>query len=96
MDGFGQKLKELRKAKRLTRVELAKRSGLSTASIREYERSTRRPTLHKIHQLSTGLQLTFDEHVELRSALFAQYITGKQTQWSQFSLDGTEIGGNSE
>ncbi|MCD7744811.1 MAG: helix-turn-helix domain-containing protein [Lachnospiraceae bacterium] len=58
---IGETLKEYRKAKGLTRAELAKASGLSAVSIQKYEQGERKPKIESLHRLAEVLDIsTYD------------------------------------
>lgn len=63
---FGQKIKELRKERKMTLKEVAEKSGLSIVSVNFYENDRRLPNTPVIVQkLSVGLNCDFDELYEL-------------------------------
>ena len=72
---IGDKLKNLRKSKKLTQQELSEKVGLSRCTISNYECSRRSPHLSELHRLaefySVGLDYfgveTTDEGFELLS-----------------------------
>ena len=57
------KLKEIRKARGLTQVELAVKCKSSQVRISQYERGTREPNLDMLRKLATALEVTIDELV---------------------------------
>lgn len=63
---FGEKVRQLRKAKKMTLKDLAEKSGLSIVSVNFYENDKRKPnTLVTVQKLSVGLGCDFDELYEL-------------------------------
>ncbi|WP_344441597.1 helix-turn-helix transcriptional regulator, partial [Kitasatospora nipponensis] len=59
MRGFGELLRELRRAAGLTQEELAEAAGVSARSVRELERGRRgRPQRRTVEQLVSALGLT--------------------------------------
>ena len=57
------KLKEIRKARKLTQIELASMVGISQARYSQYERGTREPNLEMLRKLANALGVTIDELV---------------------------------
>lgn len=58
---FGEKLKELRKKKKITIKQLSEKSGLSIVSISFYENDKKKPNLSNVQKLSFGLGCDFEE-----------------------------------
>lgn len=63
---IGEKIKELRKEKKMTLKDLADKSGLSTVSLTHYETGKITPNLLSIKKLSEALGCDFDTLYELR------------------------------
>lgn len=61
---FKKKLKELRKSKGLTQLQLAKDAGLSIGAIRNYEQGLREPTLSAAVALAGALGVRVDVFVD--------------------------------
>jgi putative transcriptional regulator len=59
--GFGKKLKELRKAKRMTQDALAAASNIPVGTIRDYEQGRRDPLLPTAQKLAGALGVSMDE-----------------------------------
>ncbi|MBC6310855.1 helix-turn-helix transcriptional regulator [Listeria sp. FSL L7-1582] len=57
---IGERIKKLRKAKKLTQTELAKQINLTHVSISGYERGTRLPDTETLGKLSDVLETTTD------------------------------------
>jgi transcriptional regulator with XRE-family HTH domain len=57
---FARKLKDLRKAKGLTQVALAKASGMPVSTIRDYEQGKREPLFSNAHKIARGLGVSMD------------------------------------
>jgi transcriptional regulator with XRE-family HTH domain len=57
---FAEKLQKLRKAKGMTRPELAEASGVPLASIHEYIGERRRPTFRAVVKIARALGVTCD------------------------------------
>ena len=68
---FGQKLKRLRKAKKLTQVDVAARCDTGSSMISKYEKGESEPTFTMIKKLSEALEVRvgylFDEIEEYES-----------------------------
>lgn len=60
---FGQRLTELRKAKRLTQPELASELGVTRDVIAYYETKAQNPTFEFIHQVAEYFDVPVDELV---------------------------------
>jgi len=63
-DSVGTKLKELRKSKKITLNELAKKTGLSVAYLSNIERSQTSPTINNLFKISSALQVEIIEIME--------------------------------
>ena len=63
---FPARLRELRKSRDMTLVELAERCGgvPTVSSISEYERGQKQPTLSALQSLAKGLGITVGELVD--------------------------------
>ena len=59
-------LKEIREKKKLTQNELAKKTGITTQAISNYENYTRNPTYEVLNKLVKALKLNSKEELELR------------------------------
>lgn len=57
---FGERLKECRKDKKLTRTALAKITGICVRSIENYEDDINDPSLFKISCIATALGVSID------------------------------------
>ena len=53
----GKRLKEIRKKKKITQAELAKKAGIGVASLIRYENGERQPNLDMIIKLAKALEL---------------------------------------
>ena len=62
---FGEKIKELRLAKKLTLKEVAEQAGLSIVSVNLYETGKVNPELTNLHKLAKGLGCKFEELYEV-------------------------------
>ena len=58
---FGEKLKSLRKGRKLTLKDVAERAGLSIVSVNFYENDKQVPTLTNVHRLAEALNCPFEE-----------------------------------
>ena len=58
---FGQRLKELRKAKKLTQDKLAEASGVARISIARYESDTMTPSAEVANKIAIALNVSADE-----------------------------------
>ena len=54
-EGFGSRLKELRRSRGLTLAQLAERTGLSIGSLSQVERDLVSPTIRTVYAVSTAL-----------------------------------------
>lgn len=61
MEGIGDNIRKLRKAKKLTQEELGSLSGLSTMSIRRYENNERTPNIDQIRKIAAPLGVYISE-----------------------------------
>lgn len=61
----GNKLKEIRKSKNLTRYDLQKLSGVSTVQIRNIEKGISEPRTITLAKLAKALNVEYDELCEL-------------------------------
>ena len=61
----GDKLKEIRKRKNLTRYELQKLSGVTTVQIRNIEKSICEPRTTTLAKLAVALEVDYEELCEL-------------------------------
>ncbi len=57
----GEKLRELRRAHRITQEQLAERAGLSYKFVGEIERGQANPTIDTMYQLSRALRIDIHE-----------------------------------
>lgn len=57
LKAFGENLQALRNSKKLSQMELSKRSGLSLSHISRMERGVRGPSLLTVADLAFGLKL---------------------------------------
>lgn len=57
MKDIGDRIKETRQARGITQSELARRVGLATVTIRQYENGSREPRLDTIKQIATALDV---------------------------------------
>lgn len=57
LKAFGENLKDLRNEKKLTQLELSKRSGLSLSQVSRMERGARGPSVTALMDLAYGLKL---------------------------------------
>ena len=55
---FGQRLKRLRKARKLSLVELDEKSGLSFSHLSRYERGVTKPSVDGLQRLSEALEVS--------------------------------------
>ena len=60
MNDFKDNLKEIRKSKKLTQVELAKMSGLTPDWISQFETGRRDPSIKILVKIANSLEVTLD------------------------------------
>ncbi len=60
MESFGERLKELRREKQISQIELAKEIGVGKSIISLWEKETCEPTLSKLISLSEYFGVTID------------------------------------
>lgn len=79
---FGMRLKELRKARHLSQTDVAKRLGVSRATISGYERNTITPSLGQMVSLAVLYNASLDYMMGLhgRSYLYLDDLTESQQQ----------------
>ena len=63
---IGEKIKEIRTSKNMLIKELAEKSGLSVASIINYEKGKFKPNIISIKRIAEALNYDFDELYDLR------------------------------
>lgn len=61
---IGDKIKELRRQKRLTQKELAQKLGTSPQNLAQYENGKRRPKYETIKKIATALDVTISDLIE--------------------------------
>ena len=61
---FGQRLKRLRKARKLSLVDLGEKSGLSFSHLSRYERGVTKPSADGLQRISDALQVSVDALME--------------------------------
>lgn len=54
-------LRELRKSKGLSQIELSKLSGIRQSTISQYENGSRKPSMSKAKKLADALSVTLDD-----------------------------------
>lgn len=57
------KIKELRKSKRMTQAELAKKLGIAVTSVSSWERGANKPLMDKIEIMSILFDVPISYHV---------------------------------
>ena len=60
MENFGDKIKEMRKAKNLNIYDLSLRSGLSQVEISQIENSKRKPRMLTVKKIAEALECDFE------------------------------------
>ena len=68
LNGFGERLVEMRKAAGYTQVELAHEVGTSGRMISYYERQTKHPPTNLLPKLAKALCVTTDELLGIKSS----------------------------
>lgn len=66
---FGERVKSLRTAKKLSQEKLAELSGLHSTYIGQIERGEKSPTIESIYKLSVGLEISladFFKNMEMK------------------------------
>lgn len=58
---IGKKIKEARERKHMTQVQLAKKCSVSVKTIQRLERGEVKPSLSRLHQISEGIEIEFNE-----------------------------------
>ena len=58
---FGEKLRELRKAKKFTQYAFAQRVGIDVKTLRAYEYGTHLPNIYNAVDLADALNVSLDE-----------------------------------
>lgn len=62
--GFAQRLRELRKQKQLSQLELAKRSGVHNVNLSRYERGLAEPSGESIRRIAEALEVSVAHLIE--------------------------------
>lgn len=60
-ENFGNKIKELRRAKEMTIYDLAKKSNVSTVEISGIENGRRKPQVITLRKIADALECDFEE-----------------------------------
>lgn len=83
---FGERLTALRKARRLTQVELARRIGSTQRAISRYETVADRAPAPALAKLAQALGVTTDELLGVKSARPATLVDDAETRrlWKKF------------
>lgn len=63
---MANKLREIRKAKKMTQGELSRISGIHRVTIAKYENGMVCPTLEKASKLAAALGVTVDDLIDIR------------------------------
>lgn len=73
---FGRKIKDLRKSKKITQLELAEKIGSSKTTVSSWERGANKPTVENIQAISVALNIPityfFDNNVDYN---FSEKVT---------------------
>lgn len=84
---FGDHVRQLRLARRLTQEALAERAGLSVDAIRRIERGAFSPSLETVRKLATGLELSlrtlfqgFERQRRDHVAEICDYLAGRKSR----------------
>ncbi|MDY0210938.1 MAG: helix-turn-helix transcriptional regulator [Acholeplasma sp.] len=59
-------LKEIRKTKQISQTELAKKLGISSQAVQQFENGNRTPSLERAVEIAQALEVTLDELIEFR------------------------------
>lgn len=70
---FAQRLKSLRKEKKLTQEQLAALAGITTRQIQKYEGSVSRPRIAQAEKLAAALDVSIDALLGKRERLLAEF-----------------------
>lgn len=70
---FAQRLKSLRKEKKLTQEQLAVLAGITTRQIQKYEGSVSRPRIAQAEKLAAALDVSIDALLGKRERLLAEF-----------------------
>jgi transcriptional regulator with XRE-family HTH domain len=101
MKAFGNKLKNLRKTKKLTQHELAEALGLDQSTISYYERGKKAPEIHTLEKIASYFNVSIgdlwvsgtfsDPIIDQRMKTTSPYITPKDLK-EKYTLvvDGRE------
>lgn len=79
---FGQRLRDLRRAKKLTQTQVARRLDLSKTSISGYENNIKTPSIEVLIQISILYGVTTDYilGLEERKMIFTDGLTDRQQE----------------
>ncbi len=58
---IGNRIKNLRRAQKLSQEKLAEKSGLHTTYVGQIERGEKSPTVDSVYKISLGLEVSMDE-----------------------------------
>ena len=70
-------LKEIRQEKGLSQTDLAKKMGISSQAVQQFENGVRTPSLERTVEIAQALDITLDELIEFRqiqTKISNQYI----------------------
>lgn len=70
-------LKEIRQEKGLSQTDLAKKMGISSQAVQQFENGVRTPSLERAVEIAQALEITLDELIEFRqiqTKISNQYI----------------------
>lgn len=68
--GYGQQIKAARKIKGLTQAQLAKKCGMATITIQQYEADKREPRLEQLRRVASALEVEWTELVDSNVAAY--------------------------
>lgn len=91
---FGARLRRLRKAKKMTAMELGKKINVAESTITNYERGIRLPNPLQIAALARALNvstdfLIFEDEGELRN--LKTLLATKELNWNGYQLNDLEL-----
>jgi len=82
---FPLRLKEARKMRKMTQCELAKKSGIPTSSIGQFETGARMPSVETLVKLVSALNVTTDNLLGM--PLYDAYLETEDAKLSKEQID---------
>lgn len=89
---FGEKLRHIRKQKRLTQKELGSRLGVSASMVAQYENNLRNPKYGTVEKIAKALECDISELLTPHEE--SEMIINQLLEWSDAGNDSQNTGEN--